>query len=48
MFTNFGWIVEAKLNDGELDNFKSVMQSQVKQATNEQGTLTAFFKVVVA
>ncbi|BCO18454.1 hypothetical protein KUC3_13110 [Alteromonas sp. KC3] len=39
MFTNFGWIVEAKLNDGELDNFKSVMQSQVKQATNEQGTL---------
>lgn len=39
MFTNFGWIVEAKLKEGELENFKAVMNSQVKRALGEKGTL---------
>ena len=39
MFTNFGWIVEAKLKEGELENFKAVMNSQVNRALNEKGTL---------
>lgn len=39
MFTNFGWIVEAKLKDGQLDNFKQVMNSQIKRAQTETGTL---------
>ena len=38
MFKNFGWIVEAKLRQGELENFKAVMNSQINQALNEQGT----------
>lgn len=38
MFKNFGWIVEAKLNDGELENFKKVMNSQVNRALSEKGT----------
>tara|TARA_R110000751_G_C13717447_1_gene475092 strand:+ start:313 stop:1053 length:741 start_codon:yes stop_codon:yes gene_type:complete len=38
MFKNFGWIVEAKLNAGELENFKAVMNSQVNRALNEVGT----------
>ena len=38
MFKNFGWIVEAKLKDGELENFKQVMNSQVKRALTENGT----------
>ena len=39
MFKNFGWIVEAKLRQGELENFKAVMNSQINQALDEQGTL---------
>ncbi|KDC54769.1 putative quinol monooxygenase [Pseudoalteromonas sp. S3431] len=39
MFKNFGWIVEAKLNAGELENFKAVMNSQVERAKTEPGTL---------
>lgn len=39
MFTNFGWIVEAKLNAGELENFKAVMNSQIQRARTENGTL---------
>lgn len=39
MFKNFGWIVEAKLKEGELENFKKVMNSQVNQALTEKGTL---------
>lgn len=38
-FENFGWIVEAKLNEGELENFKAVMNSQVERALTEEGTL---------
>lgn len=38
MFKNFGWIVEAKLNAGELENFKAVMNSQVNRALTEAGT----------
>lgn len=38
-FKNFGWIVEAKLNEGQLENFKEVMNSQVKRALTEEGTL---------
>ncbi|MGB7390144.1 putative quinol monooxygenase [Marinomonas sp.] len=38
MFKNFGWIVEAKLNAGELENFKAVMNSQVNRALTEVGT----------
>jgi len=38
-FENFGWIVEAKLNEGQLENFKAVMDSQVKRALTEEGTL---------
>ncbi|MEH6713605.1 MAG: antibiotic biosynthesis monooxygenase [Paraglaciecola polaris] len=38
-FENFGWIVEAKLNAGQLENFKGVMQDQVKRALTEEGTL---------
>lgn len=39
MFKNFGWIVEAKLKEGELENFKAVMNSQVNRALTEEGTL---------
>lgn len=39
MFKNFGWIVEAKLNEGQLENFKAVMNSQVNRALTENGTL---------
>ncbi|CAM3098685.1 putative quinol monooxygenase [Vibrio rarus] len=39
MFVNNGWIVEAKLNEGELENFKKVMNSQIKRALTENGTL---------
>ncbi|MBR9726541.1 putative quinol monooxygenase [Shewanella intestini] len=38
-FENFGWIVEAKLNDGQLANFKAVMNSQIERAKTEEGTL---------
>ncbi|GAA5219080.1 putative quinol monooxygenase [Corallincola platygyrae] len=38
-FENFGWIVEAKLNEGQLKNFKAVMTSQVERAQSEAGTL---------
>ena len=38
-FENFGWIVEAKLNEGQLENFKEVMNSQIKRALTEEGTL---------
>ena len=39
MFKNFGWIVEAKLNAGQLEQFKAVMNSQVNRALTEKGTL---------
>lgn len=39
MFKNFGWIVEAKLNEGKLEDFKKVMKSQIKRARTEEGTL---------
>ena len=38
-FENIGWIVEAKLNDGQLANFTQVMESQVERALTEEGTL---------
>lgn len=38
MFKNFGWIVEAKLKEGELESFKKVMNSQVTRALTENGT----------
>lgn len=39
MFKNFGWIVEAKLKEGKLEDFKKVMNSQIKRALTEKGTL---------
>lgn len=39
MFENFGWIVEAKLKDGKLEDFKKVMNSQIERAKTEAGTL---------
>lgn len=38
MFTNFGWIVEAKLREGQLENFREVMNSQINRALTEEGT----------
>lgn len=38
-FANFGWIVEAKLKEGRLEDFKAVMNSQVEEALTEEGTL---------
>lgn len=38
-FANFGWIVEAKLKEGQLEAFEAVMNSQIKESLKEEGTL---------
>ena len=39
MFTNIGWIVEAKIKDGQRDTFEAVMREIVAETEKEQGTL---------
>jgi quinol monooxygenase YgiN len=38
-FENIGWIVEAKIIDGQKDIFKTVMNEIVEATTTEGGTL---------
>ena len=38
-FTNFGWIVEAKLKEGQREAFEAVMNDQIKESLKEEGTL---------
>ena len=39
MFENIGWIVEAKIRDGQRDAFEAVMGDIVEAARQEEGTL---------
>ena len=39
MFENIGWIVEAKLKEGKLEEFKQVMAEIVAETEKEAGTL---------
>ncbi|WP_299571099.1 antibiotic biosynthesis monooxygenase [uncultured Shewanella sp.] len=39
MFSNIGWIVEAKLKTGKREEFETVMQEIVAATMKEQGTL---------
>jgi len=39
MFENIGWIVEAKIKDGQRDAFEAVMQEIVAETEKEAGTL---------
>ena len=39
MFSNIGWIVEAKLKDGKRAEFEAVMQEIVDATEKEAGTL---------
>lgn len=39
MFENIGWIVEAKIKDGQHDAFEAVMNDLVNATKGENGTL---------
>ena len=39
MFENIGWIVEAKIKDGQLAAFKAIMNEIVEETLREDGTL---------
>ncbi len=39
MFENIGWIVEAKIKNGQRDAFEAVMNEIVEATTKEEGTL---------
>ena len=39
MFENIGWIVEAKIKEGQRDAFEAVMNEIVEATTKEEGTL---------
>lgn len=39
MFENFGWIVEAKIKDGQREAFEAVMNEIVEATKKEKGTL---------
>ncbi|MEM1203736.1 MAG: antibiotic biosynthesis monooxygenase [Acidobacteriota bacterium] len=39
MFENIGWIVEAKIKEGQRDAFEAVMQEIVAETRKEDGTL---------
>lgn len=38
-FSNYGWIVEAKLKEGQREAFEAVMNDQIKETLTEKGTL---------
>ncbi len=40
MFEHIGWIVEAKVNEGQLESFKAVVEDIVAETRKEGGTLT--------
>ncbi|WP_277207089.1 putative quinol monooxygenase [Vibrio misgurnus] len=39
MFENIGWIVEAKINDGQREAFEAVVKDIVSETRKEGGTL---------
>ena len=39
MFQNIGWIVEAKIKDGQRDAFEAVLKEIVAETSKEEGTL---------
>ncbi len=39
MFENLGWIVEAKIKEGQRDEFEAVMEEIVAETLKEGGTL---------
>ena len=39
MFENIGWIVEAKIKEGQCDTFETIMNEIVEASSKEEGTL---------